>query len=83
MIGMRWNYKTPEEKALHKKRQEDWRIRCEELMKKHAEEQRIKEEQIEKERLALLMLLSANGNEEAINKACDIIKSESLVDGYR
>lgn len=84
--GMKWNYRTPESKEWHKRNQEIAKIQFEERAKKYEEERRMEEERRQKEAkegLALLMLLCANGDEEAINKACDIIKAEGLVDGYK
>ena len=61
----------------------------EELREKEEQEKELKEiERIKKQKeanegLALNILLKANGNEEAMNQACDLIKELGLVEDYR
>lgn len=83
--GMRWNIKTEESKARHEEHRRIAGEKSRIAYEKFLEEQKIKkeEEKQRKESLALLMLLGSIGNEEDMNKSCDIIKDLGLVENYK
>ena len=64
---------------------------CKDSVKRSREEkleeiernERIKKQKEANEGLALNILLKANGNEETMNQACDLIKELGLVEDYR
>ena len=62
---------------------DDEMTRIESMPREFMKEREELREKEANEGLALNILLKANGNEEAMNQACDLIKELGLVEDYR
>lgn len=80
--GMKWGFEgRPEDRIKIKYEKPDpFKVKCSELRFRYRIDELNEED---KERLALKLLLDANGDEKAHNEACDIIKALGLIKGYQ
>lgn len=88
MYGFRWGHSKRRESIDEERRKimesrDDEMTRIESMLREFMKEREELREKEANEGLALNILLKANGNEEAMNQACDLIKELGLVEDYR
>lgn len=86
--GFRWGHSKrcesiDEERRKIMESRDDEMTRIESMLKEFMKEREELREKEANEGLALNILLKANGNEETMNQACDLIKELGLVEDYR
>ena len=86
--GFRWGHSKRRESIDEERRKimesrDDEMTRIESMLREFMKEREELREKEANEGLALNILLKANGNEEAMNQACDLIKELGLVEDYR
>ena len=86
--GFRWGHSKHRESINEKRSKimeshDDEMTRIESMLREFMKEREELREKEANEGLALNILLKANGNEEAMNQACDLIKELGLVEDYR
>ena len=88
MYGFRWGHNKHhesinEERSKIMESHDDEMTRIESMLREFMKERKELREKEANEGLALNILLKANGNEETMNQACDLIKELGLVEDYR
>ena len=86
--GFRWGHNKHresinEERSKIMESHDDEMTRIESMLREFMKEREEMRKKEANEGLALNILLKANGNEEAMNQACDLIKELGLVEDYR
>ena len=86
--GFRWGHNKHRESINEARSKimeshDDEMTRIESMLREFMKEREELREKEANEGLALNILLKANGNEEAMNQACDLIKELGLVEDYR